>query len=176
MDRMSPLDASFLHIENAVSYMHIGSVAVFEGPAPAYEEFEGMVGGKLPAVPRYRQKVRFVPLQLGRPLWVDDPYFTLGYHLRHTALGAPGGDEELRNLVGRVMSQQLDRTKPLWEMWIVEGLDDGRWALISKTPPCMVAGVSATDLLSVILSDERDAEPADADAWAPGPEPNSAAL
>ena len=87
MDRMSPLDASFLHIEDAVSHMHIGSVAVFEGPAPAYEEFEAMVAGKLPAVPRYRQKVRFVPLQLGRPLWVDDPHFNLGYHLRHTALG-----------------------------------------------------------------------------------------
>ena len=123
MDRMSPLDASFLHIEDAVSHMHIGSVAVFEGPRPAYEQFEAMVAGKLPAVPRYRQKVRFVPLQLGRPLWVDDPHFNLGYHLRHTALAPPGGDRQLRNLVGRVMSQQLDRHKPLWEMWMVEGLE-----------------------------------------------------
>jgi diacylglycerol O-acyltransferase len=93
MDRMSPLDASFLHVENAVSHMHIGSVAIFEGPVPPYEEFEAMVAGKLPVVPRYRQKVRFVPLQLGRPLWVDDPHFNLGYHLRHTALAAPRGDQ-----------------------------------------------------------------------------------
>ena len=90
MDRMSPLDASFLHIEDAVSHMHIGSVGVFEGPPPPYEEFEAMVAGKLPLVPRYRQKVRFVPLQLGRPVWVDDPHFNLGYHLRHTALAVAG--------------------------------------------------------------------------------------
>jgi diacylglycerol O-acyltransferase / wax synthase len=141
MDRMSPLDASFLHIEDAVSHMHIGSVAVFDGPAPHYEQFEAMVAGKLPAVPRYRQKVRFVPLQLGRPLWVDDPHFNLGYHLRHTALASPGGDLQLRNLVGRVMSQQLDRHKPLWEMWMVDGLENGHWAIVSKVHHCMVDGV-----------------------------------
>src|SRR5437879_11611431 len=106
MDRMSPLDASFLHVENAVSHMHIGSVAIFEGPVPAYEEFEAMVAGKLPAVPRYRQKVRFVPLQLGRPLWVDDPHFNLGYHIRHSALAPPGGDRELRNLVCRLLLEK----------------------------------------------------------------------
>src|SRR5689334_6660410 len=100
MDRMSPLDASFLHIEDAVSHMHIGSVAIFEGPAPDYDAFEKMVAGKLPLVPRYRQKVRFVPFQLGRPVWTDDPYFNLHYHLRHTALAPPGGDAELRALVG----------------------------------------------------------------------------
>ncbi len=94
-----------------------------------------MVAGKLPAVPRYRQKVRFVPLQLGRPLWVDDPHFNLGYHLRHTALASPGGDRELRNLVGRVMSQQLDRHKPLWEMWMVDGLEHGHWALRVEGAP-----------------------------------------
>src|SRR5258708_34812597 len=132
MDGMSALDASFLQIENAVSHMHIGSVAVFDGPVPHYEQFEAMVAGKLPAVPRYRQKVRFVPLQLGRPVWVDDPHFQLGYHLRHTALAAPGRDQELRNLVGRVMSQQLDRHKPLWEMWIVEGLEHDHRALVAK--------------------------------------------
>src|SRR5450432_606873 len=157
MDRMSPLDASFLHSEDAVSHMHIGSVAIFEGPAPHYEQFEAMVAVKLPAVPRYRQKVRFVPLALGRPVWVDDPHFNLGYHVRRTALPAPGGDEELRNLVGRVMSQQLDRAKPLWEMWVAEGLDDGRWALISKVHHCMVDGVSGTDLMTVILGKEREA-------------------
>jgi diacylglycerol O-acyltransferase len=176
MDRMSPQDASFLHIEDAVSPMHIGSVAVFEGPPPAYEEFESMVSAKLPAVPRYRQKVRFVPLQLGRPLWVDDPHFNLGYHLRHTALASPGGDQELRNLVGRVMAQHLDRHRPLWEMWMVEGLDQGHWALVSKVHHCMVDGVSGTDLLTVVL----DAEPEPArplpDMWEPEREPGNARL
>jgi diacylglycerol O-acyltransferase / wax synthase len=176
MDRMSPLDASFLHVEDAVSHMHIGSVAVFEGPPPAAEDFARMVEGKLPAVPRYRQKVRFVPLQLARPVWVDDPHFQLGYHLRHTALAAPGRDRELRNLVGRVMSQQLDRHKPLWEMWIVEGLEHGHWALVSKVHHCMVDGVSGTDLLTVVL----DAEPEPArplpDAWHPEGEPSSTRL
>ena len=135
MERMSPLDASFLHIEDDVSHMHIGSVAIFEGPPPPYEDVSTMVAGKLPLVPRYRQKVRFVPFALGRPVWVDDPHFNLGYHLRHTALPAPGGDEQLRNLVGRVMSQQLDRAKPLWEMWMVEGLEEGRWALRVEGAP-----------------------------------------
>ena len=138
---------------------------------------QSAIAARLPLVPRYRQKVRFVPLALGRPTWVDDPHFNLDYHVRRTALPAPGGDEELRNLVGRVMSQQLDRAKPLWEMWVVEGLDDGRWALISKTHHCMVDGVSGTDLLSVILSSDRDpARRRSTDDWQPTPEPNSAEL
>ena len=176
MQTMSPLDASFLHIEDAVSHMHIGSVGIFEGPVPGPGEVQDAVATRLPLVPRYRQKVRFVPLALGRPAWVDDPHFNLDYHVRRTALPAPGGDEELRNLVGRVMSQQLDRAKPLWEMWVAEGLDDGRWALISKTHHCMVDGVSATDLLSVILGPERESTPAAADGWKPEPEPNPAEL
>ncbi len=176
MQTMSPLDASFLHIEDAVTHMHIGSVGIFEGPAPQRGEVRAAVAARLPQVPRYRQKVRFVPLTLGRPAWVDDPYFNLDYHVRRTALPAPGGDEELRNLVGRVMSQQLDRSKPLWEMWVAEGLDDGRWALISKTHHCMVDGVSATDLLSVILSTERDPETPEGEAWRAEPEPSAAAL
>jgi diacylglycerol O-acyltransferase len=176
MQTMSPLDASFLHIEDAVTHMHIGSVGIFEGPAPGREDVRAAIAARLPQVPRYRQKVRFVPLALGRPTWVDDPYFNLDYHVRRTALPSPGGDEELRDLVGRVMSQQLDRTKPLWELWVAEGLDDGRWALISKTHHCMVDGVSATDLLSVILSQERQPAPDPVEDWRPGPEPNSAEL
>ena len=176
MQTMSPLDASFLHIEDAVTHMHIGSVGIFEGPAPGPGEVRSAVAGRLLLVPRYRQKARFVPLALGRPTWVDDPHFNLDYHVRRTALPAPGGDAELRNLVGRVMSQQLDRAKPLWEMWVAEGLDDGRWALISKTHHCMVDGVSATDLLSVILSEEREPERADAGSWKAEPEPNSVEL
>ena len=114
MQRLSPLDASFLHMENDSSPMHIASTAIFEGPPPAHHEILRMVASKLPLVPRYRQTVRFVPLELGRPVWVDDTHFNLDYHVRHTALPAPGTDEQLRNLVGRIMSQMLDRTKPLW--------------------------------------------------------------
>jgi diacylglycerol O-acyltransferase / wax synthase len=176
METMSPLDASFLHVEDAVTHMHIGSVGIFEGPAPGPGVVESAVAARLPLVPRYRQKVRFVPLALGRPVWVDDPHFSLDYHVRRTALPAPGGDEELHNLVGRVMSQQLDRAKPLWEMWVVEGLDDGYWGLISKTHHCMVDGVSGTDLLTVILSSEPDPGSAVFDDWQPKPEPNSVEL
>jgi len=173
---MSPLDASFLHVEDAVSHMHIGSVAIFEGPSPAPEDVAGMVEAKLSAVPRYRQKVRFVPLQLGRPVWVDDPHFQLGYHLRHTALAAPGRDRELRNLVGRVMSQQLDRHKPLWEMWIVEGLEHDHWALVSKVHHCMVDGVSGTDLLTVVLDAEPEPARPSSDTWHPAGEPGNTRL
>lgn len=176
MDRMSPLDASFLHIEDAVNHMHIGSIAVFEGPAPTSEEFESLVAGKMPLVPRYRQKVRFVPLQVGRPVWVDDPHFNVGYHVRHTALAPPGGDHELRNLVGRVMSQQLDRHKPLWEMWMVEGLEDGHWAIVSKVHHCMVDGVSGTDLLAVMLDSEPEPARPTQTEWVPAPEPTDARL
>jgi WS/DGAT/MGAT family acyltransferase len=173
---MSPLDASFLHIEDDKAHMHIGSVAIFEGPAPSYDDICAMVDSKLSLVPRYRQKVRFVPLGLGRPVWVDDPHFNLTYHVRQTALPTPGGDEELRNLVGRVMSQQLDRSKPLWEMWVIEGLDAGRWGLLSKVHHCMVDGVSGTDLLAVILDQERNPAPPPSEAWQPRPEPSDAQI
>jgi WS/DGAT/MGAT family acyltransferase len=169
MQRMSPLDASFLHLEDDNSSMHIGSTAIFEGPPPTQDEFQAMVESKLPLVPRYRQKVRFVPLELGRPAWEDDPHFNVRYHVRHTALPTPGGQAQLRNLIGRVMSQMLDRTKPLWEMWVVEGLEDGHWALISKTHHAMVDGVSGTDLLAVMLDSSPDPERPTAPEWNPEP-------
>ena len=131
-DRLSPLDASFLHIEDHVSHMHIASVAIFEGPQPPFADIVSMVEAKLALVPRYRQVVKFVPFELGRPVWADDPHFNIEYHLRHTALPAPGGEAELRKLVGRVMSQPLDRSRPLWEIWVVEGLEDGRWAMLAR--------------------------------------------
>ena len=117
--------------------------------------------------------MRFPPLALARPIWVDDRHFHLDYHVRRTALPAPGGDEELRNLVGRVMAQKLDRSKPLWEMWIAEGLGDGRWALVNKVHHCMVDGVSGTDLLSVVFDDERRPPPAEIPPWEPAPEPST---
>jgi diacylglycerol O-acyltransferase len=174
MNTMTALDASFLHVEDAVSHMHIGSVGIFEGPPPAEVDVLAAIEAKLPLVPRYRQKVRELPLHLGRPVWVDDPYFKLDYHVRRSALPAPGGDQELRNLVGRVMAQQLDRTKPLWEMWIVEGVGAGRWALLSKIHHVMVDGVSATDLLSVLLDAERGSPVAATAAWLPEPTPGLA--
>jgi len=176
-DRLSPLDASFLHVEDDVSHMHIGAIGVFEGPPPAFGDVVSMLESKLALVPRYRQVVRFVPLDLGRPVWVDDPHFNIDYHVRHTALPAPGGDAELRMLVGRVMAQQLDRAKPLWENWVVEGVAGGRWAMITKTHHALVDGVAGTDLLAVIM----DVSPnppaiADAEPWQPRPAPTGARL
>jgi diacylglycerol O-acyltransferase len=171
---MSPIDSSFLHIENATTPMHIGGVSIFEGPPPPFEQLRAMVEGKLGLVPRYRQKVRFVPLAVGPPIWVDDPHFSLDYHLRHTAIPAPGGELELRQMAARVFSGALDRNKPLWELWMVEGMRDGRWALLSKVHHCMVDGVAATDLMSVMFSDETataDASPATGRSWAAAPEP-----
>ncbi len=151
MDRLSPLDASFLHIEDDVNHMHIGSVGIFEGPPPDYHRLTATVGGRLALVPRYRQKVAMVPLSLGRPVWVDDPHFNIEYHVRHTALPEPGGEEELGLLVGRVMSQRLDRSKPLWEIWMVEGLKDDQWAIVSKVHHCLVDGVSGAELMAVLF-------------------------
>jgi WS/DGAT/MGAT family acyltransferase len=176
LDRLSPLDASFLHIEDDVSHMHIAVVSIFEGPAPRYSDVVNLVRGKLPLVPRYRQVVRFVPLELGRPVWVDDPHFNIDYHLRHSALPAPGGDAELRALVGRVMAQQLDRSKPLWEIWMVEGVAGGRWALLSKTHHALVDGVAGTDLLAVLMDTSPQTAPPVPDDWRPQPAPSGARL
>ncbi len=176
MQRLSPQDASFLHLEDAVSHMHIAAVAILEGPPPTHQAFARMVRAHLPRVPRYRQTVHFVPGALGRPVWVDDPHFNLDYHLRRTALPAPGGDQELRSLVGRVMSQQLDRGRPLWEMWIIEGLSKERWAVITKLHHCMVDGISGTELLTVILDSERDPELPAPDDWHPERQPVGAEL
>jgi diacylglycerol O-acyltransferase len=172
VDRLSPLDASFLHMEDGVSQMHIASIALFEGPEPPFGDIVAAIRGKLPLVPRYRQVVRFVPFELGRPVWVDDPHFNIQYHLRHTALPAPGGEAELRRLVGRVMAQQLDRTKPLWEIWVVQGLDRGRWAVLAKTHHAMVDGVSGTDLLSVIMDAGPEPSAPLADNWWPSAPPS----
>jgi diacylglycerol O-acyltransferase / wax synthase len=174
MDWMSPMDASFLHLEGPMNPMHIGGVSIFEGPAPPFKRLKEMVASKMGLVPRYRQKVRFIPLGLGRPVWVDDPHFNLSYHLRHTALPAPGSEDQLRHTAARIFAQHLDRNKPLWEIWMVEGLSESRWVLLSKVHHCMVDGVSATDLMSVMFED--DTAPATAAAWEPAPEPSDAEL
>ena len=159
-----------------MTHMHIASCAVFEGPAPAYDRVVAAIAGKLDLMPRYRQVVRFVPLQLGRPVWVDDPHFRLEYHVRHTALPPPGGDAELQALMGRIMSQELDRHRPLWEAWMIEGMEDGRWGLITKIHHCMADGVAGTDLLAVLLDFEPDPPPPVAEVWRPAAQPSDLRL
>ncbi|WP_241038186.1 WS/DGAT/MGAT family O-acyltransferase [Blastococcus litoris] len=170
---MSALDAGFFYAESENTPMHVGSVAVFEGPAPTYGDVVRLILGKLPKVPRYRQRVRPVPMQLGRPLWVDDPHFQILYHVRHTATPRPGSDEQLRNLAGRVLGQRLDMAKPLWELWLVEGLADDRWALISKVHHCMVDGVAGTDLMQLMFDLDPDATHEAVKDWTPRRSPSS---
>ena len=160
MDRLKPLDALFVDAEDQDknTSMAIASIAVFEGPPPSYEEVLALVTDRLPLMPRYRQKLRTVPFRLGRPVWVDDPDFDLCYHIRRTALPEPGGDQQLAELMARVMSDRLDRDHPLWEYWVVEGLAQGRWALISKVHHCMVDGIGGADMYRVLL--ECPPEPA----------------
>ena len=178
MERMNPLDALFLDLEDEDRHasLAIASIGVFEGPAPAQADLVAAVGGMLPLMPRYRQKVRQLPLDLGRPVWVDDPRFDLRYHVRRTALPAPGGDAELRRLMARVMGQRLDRDRPLWEYWVVDGLAQGRWALISKVHHCMVDGVSGTNLYHVLLDGSSEPGPGAEDTWQPAPEPSTIRL
>ncbi len=165
MDKLNPLDAEFVDAEDADRHtsMAIASIAVFEGPAPTYDELLAHLGGRLPLVPRYRQKLRKVPFRLGPPVWVDDQHFDLRFHVRQTALPTPGGDQQLNKLMARVMGQRLDRDYPLWEYWLVQGLADGRWALISKIHHCMVDGVSGTDLYRVIFDLSPEPSPPAAD-------------
>src|SRR5579884_4224985 len=155
LDRLTSTDASFLHQEGRSSHMHIGGVLVFTGSPPAYEDYLGHVRSRLHLVPRYRQKLATPPLDTGRPLWVDDPSFNLEYHVRQTALPPPGSEEQLLLLAARIASQPLDRTKPLWECWLVEGLEGGRFAMISKTHHSLVDGISGVDLATVLFDLER---------------------
>jgi diacylglycerol O-acyltransferase len=164
-DRLSAVDASFLVQEGRSSHMHVGSVLLFEGPPPAYEEVLAGIESRLHMVPRYRQKLAFPRFQAGRPVWIDDPQFNLEYHVRHTALPSPGSIEQLRALAGRIYSQRLDRSKPLWETWLVQGLEDNR-----------IDGISGVDLASVLFDltpVPREVEP---EPWTPKPEPSDAEL
>jgi WS/DGAT/MGAT family acyltransferase len=178
LDRLSSIDASFLHQEGAASHMHIGGVLVFHGPPPDFNDFLNHIRSRLHLVPRYRQKLATPPLETGRQLWVDDPDFNLEFHVRHTALPPPGTEEQLLVLAARIASQQLDRSKPLWENWLVEGLEGDRFALISKTHHSLVDGVSGVDLATVLLDLERNPSPppADLEPWKPHREPSPADL
>ena len=178
LDRLSSVDASFLTQETSASHMHVGAVLIFEGSPPAYTDLLDHIRGRLHLVPRFRQKLTFPPLEAGRPLWVDDSSFNLEYHVRHSALPAPGSDDQLRRIAGRLFSQQLDRSKPLWEMWLVQGLEGDRFALINKTHHALVDGVSGVDLATVLFDLKPEPEPAEPPEhdWAPSPEPSQVQL
>src|SRR5829696_4444798 len=158
-DRLTAVDASFLAQEGPTSHMHVGAVMIFEGPSPSFDALADHVRARLHLVPRFRQKLAFPPLETGRPLWVDDPSFNLEYHVRHTALPSPGSEQQLRALAARVHSQALDRNKPLWEMWLVQGLEGGRFALLSKTHHALVDGISGVDLATVLFDLRPEAAP-----------------
>lgn len=181
-DRMSALDASFLGLEDGNCHMHVGAVMLFDA-APLrtadgsidIERIRLAMQARLHLVPRFRQRVLFVPYER-MPVWADDERFRIAYHVRHTALPHPGDERTLKRLVGRVMSQPLDRNRPLWEMWVVEGLEGDRVALVSKTHHCMVDGISGADLMSVILSPFPDADPGESQPWKPRSKPTNAQL
>jgi len=177
-ERLTALDTGFLHLERHGAHMHVAGIFVFEGDPPAFDEVLEAIGERMHLVPRYRQKLAEVPLGQGRPVWVDDPHFNPRYHLRHSALPAPGSDEQLKNLAGRLFALPMDRTKPLWELNLVEGLHGGRFAVISKTHHALVDGVSGVDITSVLFDTSPDPSPVGGErrAWLPRPEPTDAQL
>ena len=177
-DRLSSVDTSFLAQEHESSHMHVGAVILFEGPPPSYEDVVEHVNSRMHLVPRYRQKLCTPRFEMGRPLWIDDPSFNIEYHVRHSALPAPGSLQQLRQLAGRVHSQRLDRSKPLWEMWLVQGLEDNRFAIISKTHHALVDGVAGVDIATVLfdLSPVPPAADSPAETWSPSPEPSDAEI
>jgi diacylglycerol O-acyltransferase len=177
-ERLTGLDSSFLHLEEGDTHMHVASTTLFEGPAPSYVEFRDHIASRLHLVPRFRQKLRFVPFGQGRPVWVDDPHLNLAYHVRHTSLPPPGSEQQLRRLAARIFSQRLDRSKPLWELWLVEGLSGGRFAVVGKTHHCYVDGVSGVDITTVLydVGHEPDPSRAESEPWQPDPEPSDAEL
>jgi diacylglycerol O-acyltransferase / wax synthase len=177
-DRLTALDTSFLHLEDDAAHMHVASVMLFDGDPPPHDEFIAGIESRLHLVPRYRQKLAFVPFGQGRPRWVDDPHLNLSYHVRKTALPAPGSEEQLRALAGRVLAQQLDRDKPLWEIWVVEGVEGGRFALVCKTHHALVDGISGVDIVTVLfdLSPEPTKPPEPERRWLPAPMPSRTQL
>lgn len=177
-DRLTALDHSFLQLEGQAAHMHVGGCAIFDGPAPDYDELVETVEARLHLLPRYRQRLVPVPLGQGRPVWADDPQFRLPFHVRHTALPRPGDDQQLRRLAARIFSQALDRDRPLWELWLIEGLSGGRFALLSKTHHALIDGVAGVDIASVIFDADPHAKPVASPPrrWTPRPLPSAAQL
>ena len=178
-DRLSALDSTFLHLEDdSTAHMHVAIVMVFEGKAPTPQELVDHILSRLHLVPRYRQRLAYVPLGQGRPVWTDDPHFNPRYHIRHTALPRPADDAALKQLAGRLFSQRLDRSKPLWEIWLVQRMAGGRFALIAKTHHALVDGISGVDITTVLFdtTPEPDGTSRPATPWAAKPLPGSAKL
>jgi WS/DGAT/MGAT family acyltransferase len=175
---MSAFDASFLYMEDASTPMHAGGVGIFAPPAGGFdhERLVRLIRQRLPYVPRYRQRIREVPLGLARPIWVDDERFDVTYHVRRSALPKPGSRQQLNELVARLMSRPLDRTRPLWEMYLIEGLDDGNFAIVSKSHQALVDGLSAVDIAQVMLDATEETAPAPHDSWSPQSEPTDPEL
>ena len=177
-DRLSPLDVSFLYLEEDTTPMHVGGVAVFQEPAGGldHERLVDLIRDRISLVPRYRQKVRWVPGRIASPVWIDDEEFDIDFHVRRSSVPRPGTDAELRELVGRVMSRPLDREHPLWEMHLVEGLSGGRFALLTKTHHALVDGATAIDIGQVILDATPEPRVVEPEPWHPHPEPSAAEL
>jgi len=176
LDRLTSVDAGFLHQEAGGAHMHIGGFCVFSGATPTEQQFRDHIASRLPQIPRYRQRIVQMPFGTGRPVWVDDPSFRLGYHVRHTALPSPGSSAQLLTLVSRILAQRLDRTKPLWELWLVEGLADDRFAVVAKTHHAMVDGVGGMDLMAALLDLEPDPAPVASTPWQAQPTPGAVGL
>jgi diacylglycerol O-acyltransferase / wax synthase len=179
---LSHLDASFLALESPSTHMHVGAVVQFEAAQLKLADGGIDIGrvkahilGKLQYIPRYRQRLAYVPATR-HPVWVDDEHFNFDYHVRHTSLPRPGTDEQLKLLAGRIVSQQLDRAKPLWELWVVEGLEHDRFAIIAKIHHCMIDGVSGIDLTGILLNVVPTTEVEPPDDWTPRPAPSSTQL
>jgi len=182
-ERLSALDASFLGLEDSDCHMHVGAVSIFDaGPVLTAEggldiaRIRSAILSRLHLVPRFRQRLAYVPYEQ-IPIWVDDTRFRLAYHVRHTALPRPGDERDLKRLVGRIMSAPLDRKRPLWEMWFVEGLDGGqRFAIISKTHHCMIDGIAGADLMSLLMEPLPNSEIPEPEPWRAFPVPSRARL
>ncbi|RRQ26508.1 wax ester/triacylglycerol synthase family O-acyltransferase [Rhodococcus sp. Eu-32] len=176
--RLTTQDASFYFLEASSTPMHLGSLAVFRTPRSgfSYESLLSLVEQRLILVPRYRQKVREVAFGLARPVWVDDPDFDITYHIRRSALPKPGSDEQLHDLVARLTSRPLDRTRPLWEMYLVEGLSKNRFAIFTKSHSALVDGEKALEIGQVILDASKSPPPMAEELWMPASEPKESAL
>jgi len=178
MDRLTPLADAFLEAEDADprASLAIGSLAVFAGPAPGFEDFVASIAGRLPLIPRYRQKLRRVILDLAPPAWLDDPGFEVRRHLHHVTAPGGGGRAELSELISSLMTERMDRTRPLWDYWFIEGFEDGRWAVLSKLHHSMVDGVSGSDLYYLVLDSTPDPQAPVADSWKPAQPPSTLAF
>jgi len=178
LERLSFLDTSFLALDSRTTHMHVGSVAIFDGKGVVDSDggldiakIRQFMESRLQFIPRYRQRLAWIPIER-YPVWVDDQHFNIEYHVRHTSLPRPGGTEELKALSGRIMSNKLDQSKPLWELWFVEGLSEGRFAMVAKIHHCMIDGMSGVDLLAAMLGMVPDPNPGEVKPWKPRPEPS----